>query len=122
MCSPGSRGGDWPLEAATAGGAKDVHFVPDGQRPRRRVYDPPISLPQSHPIAFCNLMAVVTSTFNSPASMLYKVRMFKSAFSARRSWVRPAATRSRRTFAPKAFNWAEICRFVGTVHCTAFQA
>jgi hypothetical protein len=35
----------------------------------------PISLFQSQPSAFCSLMAVVTSTFNSPASMLCKLRI-----------------------------------------------
>jgi len=74
------------------------------QRQQRRNYDAPISFFQSQPSDFCSRMAVVTSTFSSPASMLCKVRMFKSAISAKRSWVRLAAILSRRTLAPKAFN------------------
>jgi hypothetical protein len=83
---------DGSLEAAFAGGCMNDQTPNDdaSTQPeiagKMRIADPvsaPSIFPNHNPIAFWSRMAVVTSTFNSPASMLCRVRMFKSAFSAK---------------------------------------
>lgn len=65
------------------------------------------SLSQGQPNALWILTVVVSSTSTSPASIRCKLRIFKSASSASRSWLMSLATRSRRILLPNCFNHCE---------------
>lgn len=90
---------DWRASAGRmeSGSVRIAHFA---RTCRTRTHSLGTNLSAEQPSVLRILIAVVISTFVSPASIFWIFRIFRPTISARRSWVIPFAIRSRRMFAP----------------------